>query len=53
MKNILFAFTLLFTMTGSQEIAQSHVQLMGGNWVDLLTRVAQPAVESADIDADI
>ena len=27
--------------------------IMGGNWVDLLTRVAQPAVESADIDADI
>jgi len=26
---------------------------MGGNWVDLLTRVAQPAAESAEIDAEI
>ena len=27
--------------------------IMGGNWVDLLTRVAQPAAESAEIDAEI
>jgi microsomal dipeptidase-like Zn-dependent dipeptidase len=27
--------------------------IVGGNWVDLLTRVAQPAAESAEIDAEI
>ena len=27
--------------------------IMGGNWVDLLTRVAQPAADPTEIDAEI
>jgi len=27
--------------------------IMGGNWVDLLTRVAKPAADPTEIDAEI
>ena len=44
MKNILFAFTLLFTMTGSQEIAQSHVQDVLKEEVEMFNEIIEEEV---------